>query len=495
MINRKLKMAFAMASPLKRGARSLPRCSVGVFLILFVFMLSLPQAFTQNNLIDSLKNELQKQEKEPQNDAIDTLKITILFQLVEYIYDDNVWPKFNDLAFKLATKLESSNNEKVKKFAKKSLVDAHNNKGYFYKIRGNIKYAITNYLTSLKKAQQINYLNGEASALINLSTLLSQQKQYDEALKYCRRALDISYKINDKTIEAISVQSIANHFMIRLQYDSAEVYLLKSISISEELNDKNRLAESYNSAGVLFYRTGRSNIALEQHFKALELFRQTNNQIQLANTYYNISSLIYKFQHNKSDYTKALEYLDSSLYFSKINNYIESVSDNYLLKSTILTSFSELESLSLNEKLNLTQQALESFKLHKTFSDSIFNKEVLNNTVKQQLNFEFDKKEAQLKIEQEKKEVIANANKKRQQLFIWFLLSIIIAVTIISILVFRTLRTTKKQKHIIEKQKELVEQKQKEILDSIHYAKRIQDAILTPLSYIDRNLKRLKSKK
>ena len=244
--------------------------------------------------------------------------------------------------------------------------------------------------------------------------------------------------------------------------------------------------------GVLYYRTGRSNIALEQHFKALELFRQSDNQIQLANTYYNISSLIYKFQHKKVDFTKALEYLDSSLYYSKINNYIESISDNYLLKSTILTSFSKLESLSLTEKLDLTQQALENFKLHKTFSDSIFNKEVLNNTVKQQLNFEFDKKEAQLKIEQEKKEVIANANKKRQQLFIWFLVSIIIAVTIISILVFRTLRTTKKQKYIIEKQKELVEQKQKEIVDSIHYAKRIQDAILTPLSYIERNIKRLK---
>lgn len=465
-----------------------------LFLLLFVFILSLPNAFTQNNLIDSLKNELQKLEKVPQNDAIDTLKITILFQLVENIYDDNVWPKFNDLAFKLASKLESSKNKNVNKFAKKSLVDAYNNKGYFYKIRGNIKLAISNYLKSLKEAQKINYLAGEASALINLSTLLSQQKQYDEAIKYCQRALYISYKINDKTIEAISVQSIANHFMIRLQYDSAEVYLLKSISICEELNDKNRLAESYNSMGVLFYRTGRSTIALEQHFKALELFRQTNNQIQLANTYYNISSLIYKFRHNKSDYTEALEYLDSSLYYSKINNYIESISDNYLLKSTILTSFSELESLSLNEKLNLTQQALESFKLHKTFSDSIFNKEVLNNTVKQQLNFEFDKKEAQLKIEQEKKEVIANANKKRQQLFIWFLLSIIIAVTIISIVVFSTLRTTKKQKHIIEKQKELVEQKQKEILDSIHYAKRIQDAILTPLSYIERNLKRLNQK-
>ncbi|MBX2959534.1 MAG: hypothetical protein KF732_06205 [Flavobacteriales bacterium] len=51
----------------------------------------------------------------------------------------------------------------------------------------------------------------------------------------------------------------------------------------------------------------------------------------------------------------------------------------------------------------------------------------------------------------------------------------------------------KRQKTIIEKQKEIVEEKQKEILDSIRYAKRIQDALLTSQSYIERNLKRLRS--
>jgi hypothetical protein len=41
------------------------------------------------------------------------------------------------------------------------------------------------------------------------------------------------------------------------------------------------------------------------------------------------------------------------------------------------------------------------------------------------------------------------------------------------------------------KQKQEVEEKQKEILDSIHYAKRIQTALLTSEYYIEKNLKRL----
>jgi hypothetical protein len=45
---------------------------------------------------------------------------------------------------------------------------------------------------------------------------------------------------------------------------------------------------------------------------------------------------------------------------------------------------------------------------------------------------------------------------------------------------------------VIRKQKKIIEEKQKEILDSIRYARRIQDAMLTSQSYIERNIKRLR---
>jgi hypothetical protein len=57
--------------------------------------------------------------------------------------------------------------------------------------------------------------------------------------------------------------------------------------------------------------------------------------------------------------------------------------------------------------------------------------------------------------------------------------------------IYNRLKVTQQQKVIIEIQKELVEEKQKEILDSIRYAKRIQDALLTPKTYIERNINRL----
>jgi alpha-D-ribose 1-methylphosphonate 5-triphosphate synthase subunit PhnL len=64
--------------------------------------------------------------------------------------------------------------------------------------------------------------------------------------------------------------------------------------------------------------------------------------------------------------------------------------------------------------------------------------------------------------------------------------------------VFNRFRVTQKQKVIIEKQKVLVdeayaqlEEKNKEVMDSIHYAKRIQTALMPNEKFIDRTLNKL----
>jgi serine phosphatase RsbU (regulator of sigma subunit) len=53
-------------------------------------------------------------------------------------------------------------------------------------------------------------------------------------------------------------------------------------------------------------------------------------------------------------------------------------------------------------------------------------------------------------------------------------------------LLFSRFRVTQRQKKIIEEQKAVVEEKNKEVLDSITYAKRLQDAILPPMSVIQK---------
>jgi ligand-binding sensor domain-containing protein len=79
----------------------------------------------------------------------------------------------------------------------------------------------------------------------------------------------------------------------------------------------------------------------------------------------------------------------------------------------------------------------------------------------------------------------------------WFYLlcSGIIASGIYSYLKIRASnKEIKKQKHLVEIQKHLLEEKNKDITDSLNYAKRIQGSLLPHEKYIDRQLKRLQNR-
>ena len=93
-------------------------------------------------------------------------------------------------------------------------------------------------------------------------------------------------------------------------------------------------------------------------------------------------------------------------------------------------------------------------------------------------------------------------------IIIVFVILGLLLVLIFSAFVFRSLQTTKKQKNIIEEQKNtvelqkkemeeqknIVEEKQREIIDSIFYARRIQQSLLPTDSYIEKTLDRLRKK-
>ena len=108
---------------------------------------------------------------------------------------------------------------------------------------------------------------------------------------------------------------------------------------------------------------------------------------------------------------------------------------------------------------------------------------------------QFDFKQNISKIESEKQ---AQKNSFIRNLLLFGILSILL----ILVFVFRSYRIKNKSNILLEQknteiamQKEIVEEKQKEIIDSIHYAKRIQQSLLPTEKYIEKTLIRLNKNK
>lgn len=116
--------------------------------------------------------------------------------------------------------------------------------------------------------------------------------------------------------------------------------------------------------------------------------------------------------------------------------------------------------------------------------------EIMLNRQKEELVFN------EKKIQQQKTTLLEQFSKIENQALIIILSAVgAILIALGLIIVTRSLRITRKQKHIIESQKnevmhqkEIVDQHQKEIIDSINYAKHIQDALLKEQEHVSAHL-------
>jgi tetratricopeptide (TPR) repeat protein len=155
----------------------------------------------------------------------------------------------------------------------------------------------------------------------------------------------------------------------------------------------------------------------------------------------------------------------------------------------------------LSEICNATgdhKTALEYYKQYVITKDSVFNTEKNKQFTRNEMNYEFEKKEAATKAGQEKKDAVTAAEKKKQQTVLLLVSCVLILVFIFAGFIFRSLSITRKQKSLIElknketeEQKKIIEEKNKDILDSIRYAKRIQQSLLPTEKYFERKFKQL----
>ncbi|MBL7937478.1 MAG: SpoIIE family protein phosphatase [Bacteroidia bacterium] len=148
----------------------------------------------------------------------------------------------------------------------------------------------------------------------------------------------------------------------------------------------------------------------------------------------------------------------------------------------------------LQIKLLNKPQALNYLFKYDSIAKLIYNENNANSISEMKTLFETEKKDQENKS-------LALQNKlssqtiKQQKLITYFTVGGFLIVSFLAFFIFKGLKKQRKanaiiafQKQEVQHQKELVDEKQKEILDSIHYAKRIQAALLANKDLVDKNL-------
>jgi len=490
-----------------------------LFLLVTLSLLS-KQVFAQTKTIDSLKTLLSIEK-------VDTSKVNLMNNIGIELKNNREYEAANKFSVQAKILAEKAG-------FKKGIGNSLNNIGNIYSSQGNYPEALKNHMAALKIREEARDKMGIAASLNNIGNIYYRQGNYPETLKNHLASLKIKEEIGDKKGIAASLNNIGNVYQSQGNSPEALKNYLASLKIKKESGDKYGIANSLNNIGNIYKYQGNYPEALKNHLASLKIAEEIGNKSGIGYSLNNIGSVYFE----QGNYPEALKNFLASLRISEeigdqlgIARYLKNIgviftatgkpteAEKWFKRGLQLAK--EIGSLEIIEQsydglassdsaLGNYKSAYENYKMYILYRDSLINEESSKKMVQQQMQYEFDKKEALTKAEQDKKDAIATEEKEKQSLMLSSVIAGLLLVVSFSGFIYNRFRVTKKQKNIIEKQKEevdkqrelaesrkfiaeeqkhIIEEKQKEILDSIHYAKRIQHAMLTSESYFDEYLK------
>lgn len=395
-----------------------------------------------------------------------------------------------------------------------------NNIGLIYSNQGYENKALEYYAKSLSIQEALQDKQSMATTLNNIGLAYYNLKDIPRVLEYYHRSLKLRESIDNKEGIGISLNNIAQVYAEQEDLMKAMEYFEKSLKVGEQINNNKLIATTLNNIGLMYKNKGDFEKALEYYNRSLKIREQMNNKAMIATILGNIG-IVYK---NKEDYDKALEYYSRSVKLNEEANDMDGLSSSL---SNIASLYMKQEKYkeakrfaerglkianeigypsaikSISAKLSKIyaktgdfENAYEMHVLFKSMSDSINNESNRKATIKSQFKYEFDKRAAadSMRVSEEKKLVAAQLEKEKTQRIALY--GGLILVIIFAVFMFNRYRITERQKEIIvvkeqetKRQKYLVEEKQREILDSINYAQRIQYSLLASEKLLNENLK------
>jgi serine phosphatase RsbU (regulator of sigma subunit) len=342
-------------------------------------------------------------------------------------------------------------------------------KGIYHRNSGEYDKGFEAIFEAIKIAEKLKDNKLIAQSYNNLGVLYKNQGKYIESVK----ALKISQKYyrlaNDRNGVATTFQNMSNAYRRNKQFDQAIQSSTEAYKIYEAARDDDGLISALSSLGAVYQEDKKDfKKALTYFLKAEELLTKGNRLNDKAVACQNLGATYLGL----GDYSKAEEYLKKSLDFAKTLNNPEQDRDNYNL-------LAELYETTGNMKM-----ALHYHKLFHALFDSISKRRYEKATLELEEKFQSEKSKKEIELLSSVNELKTKENEaqKRQinQNRIIILCGAVVALVIASLafLFYRNFKNTQKLNRLLSAKNGQIESQKKEILDSILYARRIQNSIL-----------------
>ncbi len=262
-----------------------------------------------------------------------------------------------------------------------SAIDAANQLNTIYQAAAQPDSSFWVLYDALHLAQEINDSLGYAYLYYNLAYAHLEFGDVDTAFHYFEQALNIGEILNDPTLLRMTNSGMGDWYYRRNKFQQALEYFLRTDSLSEE-EMYLASARSYNNIAACYDQLGRFHQAKAYYQKALALHRKLGSLGDIASSLNSLGALFYRQE----------AYDSARSYFEKVDQFL-GPNLNRALKVQNLLELSETEAA-----LGNYSSALNYFRQHNAWRDSLFEAEKIASIAQMQTIYDTERKQKQIEL-------------------------------------------------------------------------------------------------
>ncbi len=262
-----------------------------------------------------------------------------------------------------------------------------NDMAALYDEMGNMQRSLEFSYKDLKLQEELNDSAGIAYSYNNIAHVFSQLKDDKNTLEYYTKSLEMFHTIKHETGMAMITANMGTYYSLHGAGKTALAYYKKSLLLYRQLNDTYSIGELLSCCGYELDKQGEEDSALAYFNQALSIARQLDVKENMAYAYTAMAKILVK-QGNTS---QALQYATLSLQISKQLGSLRDIQNNAkVLKQIYLQTGNYKDAYTMHD-------------LEITMRDSIISEANYKDAINKKLQYDFEKKELQLKLDNEKK--------------------------------------------------------------------------------------------
>lgn len=379
---------------------------------------------------------------------------------------------------------------------------------------GNIHYARVNLVAALDHYQQalalMRAIEGDDTSLLSaIANVYKRQSKIDSALVYYFEVLKRAEASQNQRMAVMVLMNIGIAYASNGEHEKALVYYDKALALAERYGFKYQIARLLANRAASLSEMGHNEAAISIYERALPLYQELGDLTGELITRLNIVII----RQRQGQYRESIEeirkllalhektnardvitrahlsavvalqalgrFREAATHLNKAIQLAESIGDISLLTNVYEVAHNYYKAVGLPSK------ALEAYERFIAYRDSMQSAENQKALVARELTYEYEKQRALDQAEHQKALLAQELKSQRQRQWLYIVGSVLAGVVVLLGIVVWFLRLTQRQKRAISaanaelaEKNRIIAQKNQNILDSIHYAKRIQETVL-----------------